>query len=506
MIQIGDKVTIQWFPWSPHPITIEKEVIDTEEFDKIGPVEKMVHMTPDGSLAQIMNKKIKYRIYGGTEYLKGVKFNYKIEKMSEVKEPMKTKELQKLIDQGKSLVFKIPDYRGGTHTWCLQKDHEKTLVNGKYWTDIRAMKMNTVYLGEPYGKWNDHQKIINNDMRALHRMDWPTPIPFNDSLGEYLIDIIGAENKSKVEKHHKVSKKEFLKIRKGNFRKIKEAQKRVRHAHQTNVMSIGKCKPQNSVNLKTTINYTVQITFAGSDLIRRKKYHNFKNPIYRKVTSNSPIAVYNVIRNQFKSADLLIREWSSKEGTQWRRSSMRSAKKGFKSNVKDNPNLHLRMVCIKHAYTGEVQRMSWHKAERWVNNPDWHWTYCQKWEYKRWVGMESTRIKRSNPNDGWHKRPMGGPPKVRKTKGIAGNPKYRTTAKFNKANKTTQERREEVKRRYETKLRRRRERNQRNADRLEHKLYKKSPHLTSKDKIKLKRMLKNDFRKERNLQKTKGTS
>ena len=147
MIQIGDKVTINWFPWSPHPIKIEKVVVSAEKFDKMGPAEKMAHMTPDGPLAQIINKKAKHRIYGGTEYLKGVRFNYKIEKMSEVK-PMKTEKLQKLIDQGKSLILKIPDFRGGTHTWRLQKDHEKTLVNGKYWTDIRAMKMNTMSLKE----------------------------------------------------------------------------------------------------------------------------------------------------------------------------------------------------------------------------------------------------------------------------------------------------------------------------------------------------------------------
>jgi hypothetical protein len=464
MLFYGDKVTVKWYPWSPHHITVVKEVVSEKKFNKMGPVEKMVHMTPKGPLAQIISPKIKHKIYGGTAKLGVNEFNWKITRtMSEVK-PMKT------------------DIHSIEHITELQKIYTK-----------KPRKADDICIGMTCLKWVNYP---NKNGFESH----PTEVLITkENIDDITKEILSTKAFTTVwlkswKPRNRVSNKEFRRIKKRNLIQLGKYQKHIKHAHQTNCVNLGKVKTQ--VNIKRATAYIIQIRFVGSDLHQRQKHHNFKNPIYRKMTAMSPMDVYWKFRKQFKTADFLIREWNSIEGKVWRRSLVRRAPRRVKRDVRDdiNPNQHLRMVCIKHI-TGEVQRIPWHKANRIVNK-DETWKFCEKWEYKRWMNMKyDYRWKtRKGPDAGvvsgsTFSRAKG--TRVRKAKGVPGTPEYRTKAKLIIPT-TIQERREIFEKRMTLRTERNKRRKVRNANRLEHKLYKRCPHLTTKDKIKLKRMLKNE--------------
>jgi len=582
MIQIGDEVTIQWYPWSSHPITITYEIISNKSFWKMGHVEKMLYICPDNTLFKLINLRQDPGYLFEKRNKKGLLQIHhftilNIKKMSEVKTPMKTKELKKFLNEGKKLMFKLPDYRGGTHTWVIfpKNENEKgekkyrLMVNGKYWDEIETWKVDNIYTKDKMKDWTNEAKLIDADRRSLMEMDTPF-IDYNNTLGKYLINesVVKEQLPKKIK-----SKKQFRRIERNNLNKLKKITKKIHHAHQRNCITVPETK--------------------HVEVIKNHDKHENKLKIYRiiceynrvhfNVTARTTEQAYNkaVLRGygDVKVAYIVKVLIGGKS----------SLKKAYKPIKTDDSQLHahLRMVCIKHDETGDIQRLKYYQAEKIVKSEEREWNFCGKWEYKRFISTQHAILK-GNRKDGIQPGST-----FARSKGLKGKPKnvighrneklqlikksilgkdqitkkkiiilkvpiyryvitpitksdkslhwidegrlrindnlkgfpagtifgnrvikycvgyedvkqeieyvpikkytYKTIKVYNpKVRKqvklTVQERADIKDKKEKIQLERNKQRKIRNAYRLEHKLYKKSPHLTSKDKIKLGRM------------------
>lgn len=557
MIQIGDKVTIQWFPWSSHPITVEKKVWFDKVVRKMGPIERMGYISPKSPIfdrMQLGQNPGYVRINNQNKLPEIYQFKtIKIEKMSEAEEPMKT-----IYDKINNL------------------NHISDLLK-KY--TIKIDKPDKLQIGDTCLIWMTH--IIDENKSE----SFPVEVIVDEGVLEDLslrmnkgglLDFVKIKPEP-IFKERTLNKKQ-RKTWKSNECELKKKRKHIKHIHQRNVMSLGKPKPQ--VNkLHKIENYIVEIKFFGLELDRRKQFPRFTNPIYRQVKALNSADAYKKIEARYKGAEFTIKKWKDTLGTPWRRSSLRRAPRPLKT---DDSNLHadLRMVCIKHIATGEVQRIKWYQAEC-ILSKDHNWDFCPKWEWKRHINKQ-VDLAKNDIKTGLHKGPFTRDiftrregRRIRKLKGIPGNRRTKTqsiskiikskkvrvdifkpifdikerliphigrmyqitdgkkglppnsftkkkievifegfekvnTVEFEKPEKTiisktlkitNYQQKTRIKlntaesaflREEKDKIRLERihNRNQRNTNRLEHKLYKRKPHLSTKDKIKLKRMLR----------------
>ena len=360
MIEIGDKITVVWNPWSSHPQTIKYEIIPKGKYMQMHPIERWNYTHQSSTLIKALEKNgyiriDNWRIQPQTKANLPEIFHIKlknIEKMSEVTKPTKTeKDIHDL------------DYIQRIQKVFTQKVEDPSILN----LGMKAL------IWEVFD--TQHGKSI---IKQRHPMVINVTDENIDELKQRINRKDGVYNTVRIIPTKTLqlpkSKKEFCRIKKQNKRELKKVIKNVHNKHKNNVVSFGKPGQHN------LLRWQVQGKINGSreTLIVKAK--------------TCELAHKEATWLGLKEAMVLMcLDTLSKE-----RKPVKTHRRPLKQ-ANTNPNAHLRMVCIKHTDTREVKRLEWYKANKIVNG-DKKWAYCEKWEHKRYVNMQHTALRQMNPH------------------------------------------------------------------------------------------------------------
>jgi len=393
MINIGDKVTFDYNPWSQKPGIAIKTIVSDIDYDKLNEADKFFHLPISYALIQSHNKRFTSQKFernniGHTPIITHIKIK-NIKNMSEVTKPMKTEkdihDLDYITRMQKLFNIKVESpeiLKPGMQClkWEVHKSDEIKSQQHPTVVDITTENINDIILHM------EADKINSVFIRKRH--------------------VLPSKKKPK-------SKKAARRISRANDKELKDIIKNTHNAHKPKCVELGLPKIQG--NKKTTYlnKYVVQVKNKGYKLYKTVKAHN-------------PKAVYDRFYKRYEGASLLIREWHTPEARAWRRKPVRKAPSPLQQ---PNPNLHKRMVCIKHSETSEVRRLEWYKANKLISIDTFlHksplWAFCEKWEWKNYVNVQHTHLFKTEHGTGIQpnstfSRSNG--TRVRKVKGTPGH-------------------------------------------------------------------------------------
>lgn len=377
-------------------------------------------------------------------YISQIKVNHVeklIDKLEAGYRPVKTEELQDLLDSGRILEFVIPKYRGGDHGWKIFPKGEfpehRTLVRennkGRY-VDFRNIKHEDPLrdlVTRDINLWTAEEKLIDNDLRALKRMNFPA-ISFNNSVVEYFVrtqvphtpeeahawaeHMWGRDNGHIMQGvHHKKNHTVPPKRKKyaGKYKKYKRA--KLPKGYVSTPATFGtQGQARNSWKLwSVRVDNTDRIDVMAKSCL--EAWQLAMGMGYSSAEVNEVIAIYPGSRKPVSGTN------NTSELQETAR--LRKRKKELRQlNAK-------RLVCVRSKDHKHYLRMSQEKGDLFVKDNDTY-EFCSKEEWKQWKRGEikrpvATYFKNSDTKSNVfhesHVRNRGIRPKGKPNKGIPGS-------------------------------------------------------------------------------------
>lgn len=416
----------------------------SEQYDNAPPLYRAIGW---GQNPGYMRLKIADKPY--ISQLKVIHVENIVDKLEAGYRPVKTEELQDLLDSGYLLEFAIPDYRGGNHGWKIfpkgDYPEHRTLVRynnkGRY-VDFRQIKHDDPLrsiITRSFKEWTSEEKMIDNDLRALKRINFPA-ISFNNSVIEYFVRIqvphTPEEAHEWAEHMWGRTNKPYKGVKWGSVKKVskkkkakfcnpkqKHAQKELRKYKRSN-------EPKGYVSTPVSLGqpgqarnnwklWSVKVDSEDSIKVMAKsclEAWQFAIGLGHKTASvNEVIATYPGT------------SWPATEPNNMaEKAELARLRKGKKELRQLNAK---RLVCVRSKDRTHYLRMSQEKGDQFVKDNDTY-EFCSKEEWKQWKRGEikrpaATYFKNSDTKSlifhESHVRARGIRPKGRPNRGMPGS-------------------------------------------------------------------------------------